>query len=480
MQKIKNRFKLAMTALVMGTMVMVTSPMTTKADEQVLIAKIETLKTKFPMGKFWNHVGMNVDNSDGFTDKGCSLHKAEGVSHVYGTGGCTCNHFSDKGHLSATQCMGFANKLGHDVFGDTSWIKYNNPNATQKASIRVGDIVRLTNHSVFVIAKSGNVITIAEANYPNNCQINWGRQVDLTTTAVEYYEHAANYDAIAGGGQPTTEQPSTQQPATTEQPKTEQPTTEQPIKNNEWVKAADGVHYQYYIDGKLQKSTWISSKKYYVDANGYRVSGMVEIQGDHYYFDANGLKQKKKWIEYNGKDYYLCKSGAVLKNQWWYKGDVWVFVKKDGSVAKSELVKIGKKKYAFDANGKRSKGFKKIGSKYYYTGSDGVIYKKKWIKVKKKTYYVDKKGVRVTLKIAKIGSYQYYFDKKGRLVKNKKVTFENIIYKANRKGRLKKIGVVEATTESNASEATTEAAHNTTEAAASTTQATTEKEASVN
>ncbi len=430
-------------------------------------AKVTELQTKFPHGKYWNKVGMTTDNSDGYTEKACTLHKTTGVDCVYNTGGCTCNHFTGGGgHLMATQCMGFANKLAYDVFGETTWTQITSPTATQIADIRVGDIVRLNynGHSVFVIARAGNNIMVGEANYDGYCQISWGRIIDLSTANITYYERAANYETVLGnqssdvteGGDSTTESTESTGGATTEQDSTET-TTEVATDFTGWKKATDGVHYQYYKSGKLQKKKWltIKKKKYYVDKNGYRVTGFYDVKKQTYYFNSKGVMQKNKWFAMNGETYHVNKSGLVLKSQWlYYKGKL-VYVTKDGSIAKSEIVKIGSKQYYFNASGKRSKGFKKYKGKYYYTNSSGVIQKKKWITKGEKKYYLQKSGVRAQSKLIKIGKYRYYFDKKGQMVKNKKVTYKDKIYKADKKGRCKFVENVPATEETT-SEQTTE------------------------
>lgn len=475
--------RIVYTCLLVYLAILILCPIRVNAAQINFQTKVTELKTQFPNGKYWNHVGMSKDNSDGYTSTPCSLHKTNNVDHVYGTNGCTCNHFAGGGHWSATQCMGFANRLAYGVFGDTTWTTVANPTAAQIANIKVGDIVRYscakeytTGHSVFVIGKTGNKITIGEANFGGPCKIGWDRVIDLGSSdyTVLYYEHAANYDSVinagtvggntgTGGSVGTTEQPVTEQP-TTEQPTTEQPTTEQKTPFTGWKKAADGKHYQYYKKDKLQKKKWltISKKKYYVDSKGYRVTGLVKIKNNHYYFNSKGVLQKKKWVTFEGESYYVGGTGCVLKSQWLYKGNALVYVKKDGAVAKSEIVKIGSKKYYFNSKGKRSKGFKKVGKKYYYCNSSGVIQKKKWITVKKKTYYVDKNGVRITNKLVKIGKYRYYFDQKGYLIKNKKFVYKDKIYKADKKGRCKQIGTVteeeKKVKKEDSSETTTEAA----------------------
>lgn len=422
--------------LIAGISILGISPMKVSAEQAGFSAKVAALKAKYPDGKYWNHVGMAADNSDGYTDKPCELHRTDGVDHVYGTGGCTCNHFAGGGHLSATQCMGFANKLAYDVFGDTTWQTVQSPSADQIADIQAGDIVRLSEgHSVFVIGRTGDSITVGEANYPNGCQIKWDRAVTLSTATVSYYERAANYTLVMGSasgeltpGQTTTEE-----------------TTESETPFTGWKKTADGRYYQYYEKSVLQKDKWlkIGKKKYYVDENGYRATGLLEIDDKLYYFNSKGVLQKKKWVAAGGNDYYADSSGRILKSQWLYKGNTLVYVKADGAVAKSGIVKIQGKQYYFDKNGKRSKGFKKVGKNYYYCDSSGVIQKKKWITVKKKTYYLQKNGVRAAGKLLKIGRYRYYFDSKGRLAKDKEIIYKNKVYEADKKGHCKQTGIVE-------------------------------------
>lgn len=359
-------------------------------------ARMTELQNKFPNGKYWNHVGMSGDNSDGYTSSPCdaTLHKIKDGRHTNGTNGCTCNHFACKGHLSAAQCMGFANKLGYDVFGDTTWTLHTNSGKAYQ-EIKVGDIVRIGgSHSVFIIAKNGNVVTVGEANYKPNCEISWGRTIDLTKEIITNYERADNYAAVLG----TAEQ------VTTEQTTTEQSTIEKSTETTSFTgfrKAKDGIHQYYYINGKMVK---------------------------------------KKWFTVKGKDYYANEKGLILLSQWLYKGNTLVYVKSDGAVAKKELVKIGKNTYFFKSNGKRSSGWKKYKGKYYYCNKKGIVQKKKWIKKGKNRYYVDKKGIRVQGKTFRITGKMYYFGSNGKMVKNKKVTYNGTIYKANKLGQCKIIG----------------------------------------
>lgn len=425
--------------IVLLSLLILLVPLNSKAAGMDFNAKVKELQTKFPHQKYWNHVGMDEDNSDGYTDYPCELHRTSGVDHIYGTDGCTCNHFAGGGHLLATQCMGFANKLGYEVFGETTWAKVDNPDAAQIANIKAGDIVRIDGyHSVFVIGRTGNMIAVGEANYPNGCQISWGRTIDLTTVTVSCFEHAVNYDSVIDSIDNSGDEEEENPPEDTEE-ESEVTKPEIPSDFTGWKKAKDGKHYQYYINGKLQKKKWlkISKKKYYVNKQGYRVTGLVKIGRESYYFNSKGQLQKKKWVKFEDNYYYVAADGYVLKSQWLYHNNRLVYVKSSGAVAKNELVKIGKKTYYFDAKERRSKGFKKYKGKYYYSDSKGIIQKKKWIIVKGKKYYLQKSGARVQNKLIKIGKYRFYFNNKGQLQKKKTIIYKGGIYKADKKGRCK-------------------------------------------
>ena len=452
-------FSMAILGFVLCGICMMLLPLPAKADGFDYSTWLTGEQAKFPAGGYWNHVGSATDNSDGYTTSPCTLHSASGVDHVYGTGGCTCNHFGDPGadntavypavwHLSATQCMGFVNKLGYDLFGSTKWSRITTASdSNYVANIRVGDIVRISGHSSFVISKStDNKITVGECNYVQRtsgqgCLIAWGREIDLSAiTGFEYYERAQNYDGIIGGTivpvQSSAVAQTTEVP-TTEAPKTEVPTTEAPETYTGWRLAEDGEHYQYIKKDELITDDWItvSKKKYYVDENGYQVTGLYKVNGKNYYFNDSGVMQKATWITVGGVTYYIGNSGYALKSQWLYKGKVRVYVKSNCAMAKSELVKISGSTYYFNSKGKRSKGFKKYKDKYYYSNSNGIILKKQWITKGKKKYYVDKSGVRAANKLVKISGSRYYFNANGVMQKNKEIEYDGKIYKADKQGR---------------------------------------------
>ncbi|MDE7364939.1 MAG: hypothetical protein K2N27_08700 [Ruminococcus sp.] len=72
-------------------------------------------------------------------------------------------------------CVSFAFILSDSIFGDLPASKH-----TDFSQIKVGDIVRLYNdsHSVVVLKKQDNILTVAEGNY--NSSVHWGREIDIS------------------------------------------------------------------------------------------------------------------------------------------------------------------------------------------------------------------------------------------------------------------------------------------------------------
>lgn len=126
--------------------------------------------------------------------------------------------------------------------------------------------------------------------------------------------------------------------------------------------------YRYYFskNGVLQTNRWIS-KKYYVDAQGRRLTDTVTPDG--YVVDSNGRKQSlaSGWVEKDGKVYYY-KSGKKTVG--------WKTIKK--------------KKYYFDEDGVRQDGWLNIKNYTYYL-EDGVM-QTGWTTVAKKQYYFKPNG----------------------------------------------------------------------------------------
>ena len=132
---------------------------------------LTSLKSKFPHGKYWNHVG-GTNNPNGYTSSPCSCH---GNCNYYGY--CNCNSFSN-----AIQCMGYALKVGYDYYGSDprNWSTVYNLN-----SLKAGDYIRYkgNRHSIWVTGVNGDTITYTDCNSTGRCQIRWEATISKSTVA---------------------------------------------------------------------------------------------------------------------------------------------------------------------------------------------------------------------------------------------------------------------------------------------------------
>ena len=197
-------FLLAVLITALGLMPMF-SVMSSYAENNGVLMRLMSLKSKFPEGKHWNHVvTVNSEGdtksegyADGTTSSPCYTHAGNTPK------GCVnCNYFD-----GAYQCWGFAAKVFFDIFGARiSGLS----KTTANKNISVGDYVRLysetsSGHSGIVLSVSGNAFTMCECNAQsignsaNNCIITWGKFTYYKKDIVHYI-HAQNYSAINESG----------------------------------------------------------------------------------------------------------------------------------------------------------------------------------------------------------------------------------------------------------------------------------------
>lgn len=142
----------------------------------------------------------------------------------------------------------------------------------------------------------------------------------------------------------------------------------------------DGEQKRYYLDanGILQRNGWfkisntnastgvVTENWYYADETGSVVKGgYYDLDGNRYYFDANGTMYKKRWLttEKGGKQYF-GPDGSMYRNCW------------------------------FGIDGTRADGT--TYTNWYYAGENGTIYKNGWITVDGKEYYLKSGGNMAT------------------------------------------------------------------------------------
>ena len=140
--------------------------------------KLESLRTVFPDGYYWNsNDSSSVNDSDPkelmISSKKCS-HSSAGKTSCNKYSGVLSNYFSYGPYN--IQCLGFANMFSDILYGKNAGIL----EFTDYDALEVGDTARLLNysHSVVVIGKNDEYITVAECNSDyEHCEIKWGRQI---------------------------------------------------------------------------------------------------------------------------------------------------------------------------------------------------------------------------------------------------------------------------------------------------------------
>ncbi|MDO4873374.1 MAG: GH25 family lysozyme [Carnobacterium sp.] len=168
------------------------------------------------------------------------------------------------------------------------------------------------------------------------------------------------------------------------------------LETNKWL-----GNYYVKSDGAMAKNEWFFDKNYgsyfYLGDDGKYIGGnrWYQVDGDWYYFIADGQMATRKWID----SYYVKEDGRMAKNEMQYdqsSGSSYYF-KEDGTVAKNYWAKVG--------------------DYWYYFKSNGKVARKEWIDNK---YYVLDNGKMATGTHI-IDHYQYVFDESGNVLSKKAV-----------------------------------------------------------
>ena len=177
-------------------------------DAGGFVTRTNALRSVYPGGKYWSHMvtedQFNGDNlhavwktgnwafaeqfADSVTDTACYTHE----------GTCPVGHYDCNVFDGGLWCWGFARKIFFDVFGIRCSALKKDYNVDH---VRAGSYVRLISdgsegHSVFVLERKGNIITVVECNYAGRDMISWDRQFDITKSRFLYCYNAPNFDQV--------------------------------------------------------------------------------------------------------------------------------------------------------------------------------------------------------------------------------------------------------------------------------------------
>ncbi len=142
--------------------------------------------------------------------------------------------------------------------------------------------------------------------------------------------------------------------------------------SNKWIGS-------YFVkeDGTMATSEWVDNGKYYVNTEGIYQTGWLRLDGKWYYLNGSGAKQTG-WISVGGIWYYgVPGTGELLEQEWL-----------DNT-------------YYFHVGGSMAKGWVTIDGNYYYFYSNGVHVTNAWIG----SYYLKADGRMATSEWVDSGRY---------------------------------------------------------------------------
>ena len=166
--------------------------------------------------------------------------------------------------------------------------------------------------------------------------------------------------------------------------------------------------YYYNEDGELHKGWLIlPAGKYYLGSDGVMKKGWYEESGKKYYFNEYGAAVVGQTIEIDGEQYTFDKNGVLqIRVGWFQDRDKWYYYDENGKLHKGWLTLLEDKFY-FDENGEMQTYWKQIQGKWYYFGADGKQVKG-WLKSNDIRYYFKEDG-SAAVGWNNIDGYDYFF-----------------------------------------------------------------------
>ena len=141
-----------------------------------------------------------------------------------------------------------------------------------------------------------------------------------------------------------------------------------------WVKS--GTDYKFKVGSSYLTNCFqnIDGDIYYFNANGVRLTGWKKIGGKMYYFTSDG-KMYLRWKRINGKKYYFDPISGYMHTGWeWVaENNAWYYLDPSSGALVTGWQTIDGKKYYFDSGNKMVTGTRTIDGKSYTFGSDGVL-----------------------------------------------------------------------------------------------------------
>ena len=240
----------------------------------------------------------------------------------------------------ASYCADFV-KYCYGLDTLTSKDKYTDMN-----EMRAGDIVHLQGpsygHWIVILKRNGNRFYTAEGNWGDVVRIGW--KYEIIDGKLEGSQHDFDYGSHF-------------------LPEEEAAAA--------WLETSEGWQYDLG-DGTIASSEWIKYEGhwYYLDADGYMVTGWQMINGKWYHFTDGGIMQTR-WKKIDGKWYYFGTNGAMVKG-WRMIDGIWYYFSGGGTMV-TGWRKLSGSWYYFSGGGVMQTGWKKLSGTWYYLWEDGTM-----------------------------------------------------------------------------------------------------------
>lgn len=108
-------------------------------------------------------------------------------------------------------------------------------------------------------------------------------------------------------------------------------------KYNSWQNIGGKMQYLDGTGDPLKSQWWFdvsTGKNYYLDKDGYAVTGWLYLDNNWYYFDGNGA-MKTGWVYLDGSWYYLNKSGVMQTGWFQDTNGTWYYLDSTGKLTQS-------------------------------------------------------------------------------------------------------------------------------------------------
>ena len=215
-------------------------------------------------------------------------------------------------------------------------------------------------------------------------------------------------------------------------------------KHKGWLEL-NGKKYYFNKTTGVQLKGWAKDSsgkiiRYFTSGSGVMVTGyLTDTKGNTRYFDPEtGLLTRGWMTDSKGYKYYFTSGSGVMAKGWLEnsKGEKRYFNSTNGRM-RTGWVKNSNDQYRFfdESSGIMYTGLKKIdGDYYYFAKSNGIRYQKGFGTVGSKHYYFSPADGKAQIGWLELDGKKYYFSTSGVMYENTTLTVDGKVYKFDENG----------------------------------------------